>query len=167
MFNLFFIIGFAIVAAIVIAVLITRQKLPKDTLIFLPEEDYDKREGLPELTLSRLETLGEALATKNSLELLEKTHPSPNEQLWTLNSQNQFFFGNYVFGFFVTDEDHPLVTLQDIFKFQSFVKGAGATKGFFFTTGYFTRDVHQPLEGPKITFFNQRKVLEELKKLNI
>jgi len=42
-----------------------------------------------------------------------------------------------------------------------------STKGFYFSTGYYTRDVHQPLEGPKVALYNRKKVLEEMKRFGI
>lgn len=171
MLNLFFIAFLAIVIGAVIAVLITRKSTPTRDTMLLPEDDAlserpEEREGAP-LDMGRLFALAERLCGERGLEITEKVTNTPSDVYWIAKHSDPFFFGNYVFGFLQTTESHPLVTLSDVLNFKDFVKGAGSTKGFLLTTGYFSRDVHQPLEGPNVTLFNRRRVLEERRARNL
>lgn len=163
MFSIFFIVGFSIFIALSLAVFITRQKTPGGLPLVPPEDDFEKDGGkLPPVTAEDLFAVGEHLCRKNNLTIKDRMNNSPHETYWTAESSNEFFFGTYVLCFLTTSPDNPLAKLTDLLEFKDFVKSAGSTKGFFFTNGYFTRDVHQPLEGPKVALYNKRKVLEEL-----
>jgi len=37
----------------------------------------------------------------------------------------------------------------------------------YLTTGFYTKDVYQPLEGPKVNLYNRLKVIEEMKEFNL
>lgn len=164
MFSIFIIVGFAIALGMALAMFATRQKLPGNAPLVPPEEDAVRDAELPAVTVSQLFTLGEKLCTENKLTVKEKMNNSPREILWIAESHNDFFFGSYVLGFCEITQEDPYVTLSELLEFKDFVKSVGSTKGLFFTNGYFTRDVHQMLEGPKVTLYNKRKVVEELKK---
>lgn len=164
MFSLFGIAFVAIAVGIILAVLVTRQKTPGNEPLVPPEEDFDRDpKGVPPLRLEDLFKLGEAMCREHALTVKERISQSPLEVYWIAESTNEFFFGNYVLGFVEVDEERRYVTMHDVLEFKDFIKSVSSTKGFFFTTGYFTRDVHQPLEGPKVTLYNRRKVLEELR----
>ena len=92
---------------------------------------------------------------------------SENEVYWIAESTNEFFFGSYVLGFYQVDINRRFITMHDVLELKDFIKSVGSSKGFLFTTGYFTRDVHQPLEGPKVTLYNRMKILSELKSHNL
>lgn len=133
-----------------------------------PEDDFLKDPtNFGPLNFAHLFQLGERLCSENGLTLKDKIQVSPQEVYWITESSNEFFFGNYVLGFFETSERHPFVSLPTILEFKDFIKSAGSTKGLFFSTGYFTKDVLQPLEGPKVSLYNRLKVLEELGRFQI
>jgi hypothetical protein len=168
MFNIFTLAFGAIFIGIGLAMFTTRQKTPEPIQLVPPEEDtlLDPKE-LRELSLEDLYKVGEKLCEENKLKIKDRVSVSENEVYWITESSNEFFFGNYVLGFFKTDKEHPYVSLPTIFEFKDFVKSVTSTKGFFFTTGYFTKDVHQPLEGAKVSLYNRLKVLSEFKRFNI
>jgi hypothetical protein len=167
MFNIFTLVFFAIVIGIVLAVVATRQKLPGSASLVPPEEDFDKDPAVRQLGLEDLFSVGEKLCVENGLVVKDKIQIAPNEVYWITESKNEFFFGNYVLGFFQTTENEKFVSLPTLLEFKDFIKSVSSTKGFFFTTGYFTRDVHQPLEGPKVSLYNRRKILDEMNRFQI
>jgi len=165
MFNIFFVAFGFIVLAVLLALYITRQKTPGEAPLVPPEDDFNKDpKDQRALTLEDLQRLAEHLCKENKLTVKDRLKNDEFETYWIAESTNEFFFGNYVLGFLVTGPGHLFVTLSDLLEFKDFIKSTGGAKGFFFTTGYFTRDVHQPLEGPKVTLYNRLKVLEELKR---
>ena len=111
--------------------------------------------------------VAQQLCDKNGLTLKEKIEASTREVFWVAESQNEFFYGNYAFGFILSKPGGPFVSMTDVLEFKDFIKSVTSTKGLFFTTGYFTRDVYQPLEGPKVSLYNRRKILEEFKRLGL
>ena len=133
-----------------------------------PEEDFDldPKDEKP-LEFEDLFKLARKLIEENKLKIKDELVQDEDEIYWVAESQNDFFFGNYVIGFFKVSEDTPYVGMTKILEFKDFIKSVGSTKGLFFTTGYFSRDVHQPLEGPKVSLYNRLKVLNELKKYEI
>ncbi len=156
----------AIGVGLVLAIFITRQKNTATLNLVPPEEDFDKDQGdVAPLTLADLYTLADRLCRDNELTVTQRVNESPDEVYWVAESKNEFFYGNYVLGFRAVGDDHPYATMRDILEFKDFTKSQGSNKGFYFTTGYFTRDVHQPLEGAKVALYNRKKVLEELKRL--
>jgi hypothetical protein len=163
MFSVFFIVFIAVFIGIALSIFATRQRAPGESLI-PPEVDYDHDpKSEPPLTLDDLYRLGEHLCRENELTVKETLVNSPTEVYWVAESKNEFFFGNYVLGFYQVEPSRPFITMHDVLEFKDFIKSAGSTKGFVFTTGYFTRDVHQPLEGPKVALYNRLKILTELK----
>ena len=165
---IFLLAFFSIGLGVILAIAITRQKLPAGTQLVPPEDDYDhdpKTE--PTLTLATLYRLGEQLCEENGLKIKERFENEDNEIYWITESANEFFFGNYVLGFYQATAEQPFVSLAQLLEFKDFVKSVGSSKGFYFTTGYFTRDVHQPLEGAKVTLYNRAKILSELKRFKI
>ncbi len=168
MFNIFFLCFAAIAFAIFLAVAITRQHVPDGGAMAPPEEDSEKDADLTQsVGLGELEQLAEKLCEKNGLTIKDRMKNTPSEIYWIAESKNEFFFGNYVLCLFLTDEKNRYVKLTDLLEFKDFVKSVGSTKGFFFTNGYFTKDVHQPLEGPKVALYNRRKVAEELHRFEV
>jgi len=158
MFNIFVLVFFAIVVALALAVLITRSPLPEGTQLVLPEEDADMDpKDKRDLTMADLQSLAEELCKENQLKIKERIENNSQDIYWITENKNEFYYGNYVFAFLSSEERAPLVKLQQILGFKDFVKSVGSTKGFFFTTGYFTRDIHQPLEGAKINLYNRKK----------
>ena len=168
MFNIFFIAGFAVVLGFGLAILVSR-KSPRGPETLVPVEEAACKET-PELRVRSLSAeglfrLGQSLCGENGLEVKEKQ--SGEAIYWIAESRNPFFYGNYVLGFIHSEPSRPLVTLADVLEFKDFIKGAGSNKGFLFTNGYFTRDVHQPLEGPKVGLYNRQRVFEEMHRLGI
>lgn len=163
MFSLFGVAFFAIVIAVLLAVYITKQPAPGVVTFVPPEEDYDKDQSLKAVTQEDLFKLGEAMLKEHQLTLKEKVTQTDSEVYWVAESKSEFFYGNYVMGFVRVPADRQFYTMKELLEFKDFVKSSTSAKGFLFTNGYFTRDCHQPLEGPKVTLYNKRKVLEELK----
>lgn len=167
MFNIFTLCFFAIALGIALAMLITRKSPPSSQPMVPVEEDEGRdTKTTRALELSDLFKLGEKLCQENELRLKETMVISENEVYWITESTNEFFFGNYVLGFYKLKPGSYL-SLPTLFEFKDFIKSVGSSKGFFFSTGFFTRDVHQPLEGPKVTLYNRLKVLEEMQKHNL
>jgi hypothetical protein len=166
MFNIFFLCFLAVAFAIGLSVLITRSENPSGAPLVPPEDDFanDPKDRVP-LTMTDLQRLAQHMCETNELKVNERLENSGKETYWIAESKNEFFFGNYVFCFSDHSEGNPFVELHDLLEFKDFVKSMQSTKGFFFTNGYFTRDVHQPLEGPKVVLYNRRKVREELDRL--
>jgi len=168
MFNLFFFAFAAVVFAFILAMFVTRKSPPNQEETQLLEEDFhrDSKET-PSLSLKDLNTLAEKLCQENQLTVKEKLSDGEHESVWVAESSNAFFSGKYIFGFLETHTDHPFATLGDLLEFKDFVRSIGSRKGFFFTTGYFTKDVHQPLEGAEVALYNRRRTLEERRRLNL
>jgi len=164
MFSIFFIMGLAVMVGMALAIFATRQAIPGNVPLVPPEDDAAKDEGLPPVSLAQLYKLGEKLCLENGLTVRDRIENSVRETMWICESKNEFFYGNYVLAFSLVDaERHQYITLSELLEFKDFVKSVSSAKGFFFTNGYFSRDVHQMLEGPKVALFNKRKVLEDLK----
>lgn len=146
-----------------LAIFATRQKLPGNQSLVPPEDDaLHEKPGTPPVTRADLEKLGERMCAENKLTVKDRMKNSERETYWIAESNNEFFFGTYVLAFSTVDENTRYIPLAELLEFKDFVKSVGSTKGLFFTNGYFTRDVHQMLEGPKVALYNKRKVLEEL-----
>jgi hypothetical protein len=168
MFNIFTLAFGAIGFALVLAVLITRQKLPGGQSLVPPESDYDNDpQTSPAPPLEKLYLLAERLCLENDLTITQKMVQSETEAYWIAESTNDFFFGSYGVGFLLVHEKKPFVTMSDVLEFKDFIKSTGGGKGLLLTNGYFTRDVHQPLEGPKLTLYNKLRVLTELNRFAI
>lgn len=168
MFSIFSIVFFAVFLGIVLALFITRGAKPLGYPLVPPEEDSEKDiKGIRPLTFDDLFQLGEELCKENNLRVKEKTPVSEEEVYWIAESANAFFQGNYVLGFFKPSEKNPFVTLSTILEFKDFVKSATSTKGLFFNAGFFTRDVLQPLEGPRVTLYNRLRIISEFKRLGL
>lgn len=168
MFNIFTIVFLAIVIGFVLAAFMTRQTTPEPIQMVPPEDDLEQDpKNIRALEFEDLFCVGEKLAQENGLTIKEKVKVSEDEYYWVTESQNAFFFGNYVLGFYKTPSAKSFVSLPTILEFKDLVKGAGSTKGLFFSTGYFTKDVLQPLEGPKVNLFNRLKVISEIRRLGL
>jgi len=166
MFNLFFIAFAAVGLGLVISIFITRKSPPDKSAMGIPEQDYetDPKE-LAQLTLADLDRLTTQICQKNGLIIKEKIPENDYEIYYIANSDNPITGGDYVFALVETTENRPFISMTEVLKFKDFVKSVGSTKGFFFTTGYFLREVHQPLEGVKVTLYNRRQALKELGRL--
>ncbi|MCB0405627.1 MAG: hypothetical protein KDD51_12655 [Bdellovibrionales bacterium] len=162
MFNLFFLVFFAILVAAGLAILITRNSSPTKESFLLPEEDKANDPLGPELKLGDLEKLVKYLCDSKGLRLKDRLDNSTEEVVFVAENDDPILYGTLVFGCVVAAEPQGLTPLSTLLEFKDLVKGLGSTKGFLLTTGYFSRDVHQPLEGVKITLFNRKKVLAEL-----
>jgi hypothetical protein len=165
MFSIFFLVGFAVLLGLGLAILVTRTSGRPSEPMIPAEEDFDQDPKTEKaLDFEDLYKLARQMIKANGLVVKDELVQDDDEIYWVAESQNDFFFGNYVIGFFKASEETPLVGLTKILEFKDFIKSVGSTKGLFFTTGYFSRDVHQPLEGPKVSLYNRLKVLNELKK---
>jgi hypothetical protein len=168
MFNIFTLCFLAIFFGLALAMFITRQETPQPLQLVPPEDDSLKDPSdIRPLKLEDLYRVGEKLCEENKLSIKDRVTVSENEVYWIAESNSEFFFGNYVLGFFETSPKHPYVSLPTIFEFKDFVKSVTSTKGFFFTTGYFTKDVHQPLEGAKVSLYNRLKIISELQRFKL
>ncbi|MBI1859466.1 MAG: hypothetical protein HYR96_00935 [Deltaproteobacteria bacterium] len=160
MFNIFTLAALAIVLAISIAILVTRQKTPGQQNRVPPEDDAaEPQHFIPSFSI--VEETARRICEENGLKVINQMPISDRETYWVAQSENPVFFGQYVFGFYRVDGPEICVTMATLLEFKDFVKSVGSSKGFFFTNGFFTRDVHQPLEGPKVALFNARKIREE------
>ena len=165
MFNVFTISFGAVFLGLFLAVWVTRQKSDSPLQLVPPEDDFTKDpKSTRKLTLVDLLRVGERQCAENQLTITEKIQMNENEVYWIVSSANDFFFGNYVLSFFNPAEG-LLVNLPKLFEFKDFIKSVQSNKGFFLTTGYFSRDVHQPLEGPKISLYNRLRVIHEMSRL--
>ena len=160
MFNIFFIAFAAVGFGLALAILITRKKPPGNIEMVPPEEDFDRDTNKKALTMKDLFELGKALCKQHGLTLKEEIVENLREVYWVTESKSDFFFGTYVLGFYDTDEQHRFITMAQILELKDFIKSVRGAKGFAFTTGFFTRDVHQPLEGPSVTLYNKTKVID-------
>ncbi len=164
MFSIFFITFIAIAIGSALAVWATKHPAPGVVTTVPPEDDYAKDAELgTQLKMEDLYKLGERMMAEHQLTLKDKLVQNEHEVYWVAESKSEFFYGNYVMGFVQLPEDHPFFTMKELLEFKDYVKSATSAKGFLFITGYFTRDMHQPLEGPKVTLYNKRRVFNELK----
>lgn len=162
MFNIFFLAIAAIFLGIGLAILITRHSTPNRESLVPPEEDAEKDpvDSSP-FTMASLEAFAEKICRQNGLTVKEKISENKEESYWIAHGQSELFSETYLFAFLLTSTDHPFITLAQVLEFKDFLKSLGGTKGVIFTNGYFTRDVHQPLEGPKVTLYNRLKILSD------
>ncbi len=164
MFNIFSLSFVAVLVAIVLAMLVTRQKTPGNRARVPPEDDFDA----PDAALQSMDSvvaLAEGLCLESALSIREKVEVSPNETYWIAESTSPVFQGQYVFGLLRVSTKDECVTLASLLEFKDFVKSTGSTKGLMLTNGFFTRDVHQPLEGPRVSLYNSRRIQTELARL--
>lgn len=166
MFNLFFLVIFAVIFAAGLAVLITRTSSPTKESFLLPEEDQAVDPKDPPLELADLERLVRHLCAEKNLKISDRMENSPEEIIIVAQNEDPILYGTLVFGCFKANNKQQLTPLSTVLEFKDFVKGLGSTKGFLLTTGYFSRDVHQPLEGVKVSLFNRKTVLEHLTTLS-
>ena len=164
MFSIFFLVFFGLGLGILLAVFISRTSDQDTAPRVPPEKDADNDSPLPPLTLEDLYPLGERLCRESGLEIVDRQKQSDHEMYWIAESKNEFFEGSYLVAFFEVHPEMRHVTLSKILEFKDYLKSIQCSKGLFLTTGFFTRDVHQPLEGPKVTLYNRLKVLEGLDK---
>lgn len=167
MFNIFFLAFFAVAFAIGLAMIATRAPQPNNSPRVPPEDDYLHRAPADPPDMSIVFDTAQRICLENGLDTVEKIPVSEDESFWVTQSTNPLFYGNYVFGFFSVSEQEGFVTLSRLLEFKDFVKSIGSTKGFYFTNGFFTRDVHQPLEGPRVSLYNARRIMDERKRLGV
>ena len=167
MFNIFFLVFFAVAFAIGLAVIATRAPQPNNSPRVPPEDDYLHRAPTDTLDMLIVFDTARRICSENGLEIIETIPVSEAESFWVTHSTNPLFYGNYIFGFFSISEQEGFVTLYRLLEFKDFVKSVGSTKGFYFTNGFFTRDVHQPLEGPRVALYNARKIFDERKHFGV
>ena len=167
MFSIFGIVAFAVFVGVGLAIFATRRRPPGSASLVPPEDDAANDSQLPELRTDKIFALAEKLAKENELYIKDRLINSEREIYWIGESTNDFYFGNYVIGFLFVDPENPYILMSDVLEFKDFIKSVQSSKGFLFTNGYFTRDVHQPLEGAKVTLYNKRKILDELKRFQL
>jgi len=160
MFNIFFIVFIAIFIAFGLAIFITKSDGKNKPIMVGPEDDQLTDDPEKTVGLEDLFNVAERLCKEHQLTIRDRMKHSESDYYWVVESDDSFFYGVYVLGFFKVTSDHPMVSMSQILEFKDFVKSLGGAKGFFFTTGYFTRDCHQPLEGPKVKFYNKQRILE-------
>lgn len=166
MFNIFTIAFVAVVVAIILAIVITRHTPPGFVNRVPPEDDAADPSRFIQ-SFAAVEDTAQRICDENNLKVTEKMKVSEQETYWLAHCNNPVFYGQYVFGFFQVSSPELCVTMSSLLEFKDFVKSAGSTKGFYFTNGFFTRDVHQPLEGPKVALYNARKIGEERLRMGV
>ena len=168
MFSILGIAFGALVIGMFLAVMITRTSPPKPIQFAPPEDDESKDpKDIRVLELEDLYRLGEKICEKNELILKTQIPISDTEVYWVAESKNELFWGSYVLGFHKSTPEHPYVSMSTILEFKDFIKSVTSAKGLYLTTGYYTKDVYQPLEGPKVNLYNRLKVIEEMKQAGI
>lgn len=164
---MFSILGIALGACVLgagLAVFITKNAPPQPIQFAPPEDDEAKDpKDVRALTLEDLYRLGNKILEKNDLVLKTTIPVSETEVYWVTESKNELFWGSYVLGFNQASADRPYTSMATILEFKDFIKSVTSAKGLYLTTGYFTKDVYQPLEGPKVNYYNRLKVLSEMK----
>lgn len=168
MFSILGIALGAILLGMVLAVFITRST-PPQPIQFAPPEDDEARDpkAVRDLTLDDLYRLGEKICEKNDLVLKTTIPVSETEVYWVTESKNELFWGSYVLGFHRATPEKPYVSMATILEFKDFIKSVTSAKGLYLTTRYYTKDVYQPLEGPKVNLYNRLKIIDEMKELGI
>lgn len=164
MFNIFTLSIGAIGLAIVLAIAITRQTVSGNPVRVLPEEDRDAPEAKLQ-SMAAVELVARGLCLEAQLTVKEEIAVSEKETYWIAESTSPVFQGQYVFGLVRAVSVDDCVTLSTLLEFKDYVKSAGSTKGILLTNGFFTRDVYQPLEGPRVTLYNSRRVQLESARL--
>jgi hypothetical protein len=160
MFNIFGVVLVAIVGGIVLSIIATRKHPPGQLTLVPPEDDYEKHTH-KEMPFPSVIAMAEKICGENGLNILQRMKVSDREQYWISENESPVFQGKYVFGFFEVSSERPFVPLSVILEFKDFIKSVGSTKGFYFTNGFFTRDVHQPLEGPGVALYNAKRIAED------
>ncbi|MFM8270520.1 MAG: hypothetical protein ACKN9V_10060 [Pseudomonadota bacterium] len=168
---MFSILGIAfggIFLGMALAVLITKNSPPKP-IQFAPPEDDEARDpkSVRALTLSDLYKLGEKICEKNELVLKTTIPIDETEVYWVAESKNELFWGSYVLGFHQATPENPYISMTTILEFKDFIKSVTSAKGLYLTTGYYTKDVYQPLEGPKVNLYNRLKIIDEMKEFGL
>jgi hypothetical protein len=168
MFSILAIAFGAIFLGMVLSVFITKNS-PPQPIQFAPPEDDEARDpkDIRPLTLNDLYRLGEKICEKNDLVLKTTIPVSETEVYWVAESKNEIFWGSYVLGFHQATSQDPYISMATILEFKDFIKSVTSAKGLYLTTGYYTKDVYQPLEGPKVNLYNQLKIIEEMKTLGV
>lgn len=168
MFSILGIAFGAIFLGMVLSVFITRNSPPQPIQFAPPEDDEAKDpKEVRALTLDDLYQLGEKICEKNDLLLKTKIPVSETEVYWVAESKNELFWGSYVLGFNQATSEKPYISMATILEFKDFIKSVTSAKGLYLTTGYYTKDVYQPLEGPKVNLYNRLKVIEEMKEVGV
>lgn len=168
MFSILAISFGALLVGAFLSVFITRSS-PPQPIQFAPPED-DELQDLKQvraLSLEDLYRLGEKICEKNGLVLKTKIPVSETEVYWVMESQNELFWGSYVLGFNQATAQNPYISMSTILEFKDFIKSVTSAKGLYLTTGYYTKDVYQPLEGPKVNLYNRLKIIKEMREFNL
>ncbi|NBX92901.1 MAG: hypothetical protein EB078_01270 [Proteobacteria bacterium] len=168
MFSILVIPLLALFLGLFVAIFITRSA-PPTPIQFAPPEDDEAKDpkDIRALELADLYRLGEKICEKNDLVLKNQIPISETEVYWVAESKNELFWGSYVLGFHKSTVDHPYISMSTILEFKDFIKSVTSAKGLYLTTGYYTKDVYQPLEGPKVNLYNRLKILQEMKELGL
>jgi len=164
MFSILGIAFGAIFLGAFLAVFITKSNPPQPIQFAPPEDDEAKDpKEIRDLTLEDLFRLGAKICEKNEL-VLKTTIPINDEEVyWVAESKNELFWGSYVIGFHRATVQNPYTSMSTILEFKDFIKSVTSAKGLYLTTGYYTKDVYQPLEGPKVNLYNRLKIIDEMK----
>jgi len=168
MFSILAISFGALLIGAFLSVFITRSSTPKPIQFAPPEDDEAKDlKSIRALTLEDLYRLGEKICEKNDLVLKSKIPIDETETYWVTESKNELFWGSYVLGFKLSTAQNPYVSMSTILEFKDFIKSVTSAKGLYLTTGFYTKDVYQPLEGPKVNLYNRLKVIDEMREFKL
>lgn len=168
MFSILGIALGAIILGMFLAVFITKSQPPQPIQFAPPEDDEAKDpKNVRALTLEDLYRLGEKICEKNDLVLKNTIPVSDTEVYWVAESKNELFWGSYVLGFHQSTPQTPYISMATILEFKDFIKSVTSAKGLYLTTGYYTKDVYQPLEGPKVNLYNRLKIIEEMEQAGL
>lgn len=168
MFSILGIAFGAIFLGMALSIFITKNS-PPQPIQFAPPEDDEARDpkDVRALSLEDLYRLGEKICEKNDLVLKTTIPIDDREVYWVTESKNELFWGSYVLGFHLATPEQPYTSMSTILEFKDFIKSVTSAKGLYITTGYYTKDVYQPLEGPKVNLYNRLKVIEEMKEAGL
>lgn len=125
-------------------------------------------EALPfaEADQARFEGLCAALLRKLDLEIQEIRRVAENEVEFLAVRRAPVIGGQYLVScLFLGVSD--LVDTEKVWSLSSAVRAERALKGILITTGYFTKDVHNLLEGAPVELINRDRLAELLRKHEI
>jgi restriction endonuclease Mrr len=151
--------------AVIVALALTR---PRRAI--RPEAAYYQRTpgqtaALQGLDIEQFERLCRRLAEDRGLRIASQGRRGPREIEITATDTDPLMRGTYmILGVLAGEED--VVNGSRVLDLASAVKGEQAVKGILITTGYFSEDAVQPLEGPPIELINGPRLLELIGRLD-
>ncbi len=161
---IFFITGVAFVIGIILIFFLknTGPARPQDQIHF------DNPEDKPLYLLDRDAFQGKCIEflEKFNLEYQHSVWANDNELEITLKDVTPVVGGTY-FALCIIDPPYNLVDSIKVQGFLDAVKGEGASRGIFITTGYFSHDASHVIEDEPVELLNVVSFLSYLKKFNI